>query len=105
MTSEKPTDPTDEWIQQHILDNPKINVKFVPDALELRVYKTVFTLVQSQLESFCKNATVQIELFGKPYQIGISLTPVVESTPLPSSTNHVKHEPPNAGVAIEQHQL
>lgn len=105
MTTQKPTDSTDDWIQQHILDNPKINVKFIPDALELRVYKTVFVLVQSQLESFCKNATVQIDLFGKPYQIGISLTPVQQPAPASSSsssTQDVKHEPPNTSVAIEQ---
>lgn len=61
------TDADIDAIVATILENDAVNIDFIPDALEARVYRNVVRLVLGLLEESLDN--VDISLFGRKLTI------------------------------------
>lgn len=74
------------FVTQFLKDHDNVNIKLVPDSLEIAVYKTVLAGMIKLLLKTTEHIEVKFNMCGQPLVLTVKLEPVVtlpDPTPTP----------------------
>lgn len=67
-----------QFVEAFLKDHDNLNIKLVPDSIEIAVYKTLLASMIKLLLKTTENVSVKFEMCGQPLELKIALVPVAK---------------------------
>lgn len=67
-----------QFVETFLKEHDNLNIKLVPDSVEIAVYKTLLASMIKLLLKTTENISVKFEMCGQPLELKIKLEPVAK---------------------------